>query len=443
MKRGMKWVYADISYLCETRLREANVPRVDIIQQFTDPIAVAMDMFRSLLKEKSRKLTPTTQWAFVEEQIRLEPTALYVNLSIMMAERWTSYDVVTSVDFRSAVPGGVQGLIIAIFDRLKREHGQFIKALKQVFRQKYKQMIQTSSAIRFPYHLREAAEIYLVDLKFDLHKIMGVYYGNLVEPNQQMQRRITSHELIVDGKSPLDDTSQVNLRRCFEATHLMIQGEMLHEAVRELCDFGGICSRIRSGERFNLISHLIGLKTKLGEYASRENYLLSIKEVDHYLRWLRCDIYFLSKTPISLLTVSASSQPMASVVRTQSNKLFQVDQIKSNSLPKSFVRSTMLGGLVDFDSMLMKLESHTDRVTFVSFSPNGRRLVSGSWDKSIRIWDVETGESLLMFNGHSGAVYSVSFSPDGMRIVSAGSLDKSIRIWDVETGESLLMLIGH
>eukprot|EP01041_Mallomonas_annulata_P031526 gene31526-53842_t len=235
-------------------------------------------------------------------------------------------------------------------------------------------MMQTGSAIRFPSHvwlklkneitnllvegdsgcykwyhrqLREAAEIYFDDLKFDLHKIMGMYYGNIVEPNQRKQRRITFHELTIDGKSPLDDTSKVNVRRCVEATHHMIQGEMLHEAVRELCDFGGICTRIRCGERFNIISHLISLKIRLNEQAYRESIR---KEVDHYLRWLRRDIYFLSKNPFALLTVSASSQPLVSIVRKQSNNLFHTNQFKSKAIPKSFVKSTMLGGLSDFDS---------------------------------------------------------------------------------------------
>jgi WD40 repeat protein len=77
-------------------------------------------------------------------------------------------------------------------------------------------------------------------------------------------------------------------------------------------------------------------------------------------------------------------------------------------------------------------------VLSVSFSPDGRRIVSGSYDRTIRIWDAESGQELSKLEGHSGVVLSVSFSPDGRRIVSGG--DRTIRIWDAESGQELLKL---
>jgi WD40 repeat protein len=77
----------------------------------------------------------------------------------------------------------------------------------------------------------------------------------------------------------------------------------------------------------------------------------------------------------------------------------------------------------------------TALVTSVAFSPDGKRVVSGSRDKTIRVWDAETGAVVSgPFEGHSSAVISVAFSPDGKRIVS-GSDDKTIRVWDAETGD--------
>ena len=75
-------------------------------------------------------------------------------------------------------------------------------------------------------------------------------------------------------------------------------------------------------------------------------------------------------------------------------------------------------------------------VLSVSFSPDGRRIVSGSYDRTIRIWDAESGQELSKLEGHTAVVLSVSFSPDGRRIVS-GSDDKTIRIWDAESGQEL------
>ena len=67
----------------------------------------------------------------------------------------------------------------------------------------------------------------------------------------------------------------------------------------------------------------------------------------------------------------------------------------------------------------------------VSFSPDGTKIVSGSLDRSIRVWDATSGTQIHQLHGHD-SVYSVSFSPDGTKIVS-GSGDKSIRVWDAVT----------
>ena len=84
---------------------------------------------------------------------------------------------------------------------------------------------------------------------------------------------------------------------------------------------------------------------------------------------------------------------------------------------------------------------HIRNVTSVSFSIDGMRIVSGSWDRSVRVWDTKTGEQLRELQGHTGWVNSVSFSSDGNRIVS-GSDDKSVRVWDAKTGKRLMKLRG-
>ncbi|KAJ7698351.1 hypothetical protein B0H17DRAFT_332784 [Mycena rosella] len=98
----------------------------------------------------------------------------------------------------------------------------------------------------------------------------------------------------------------------------------------------------------------------------------------------------------------------------------------------------------DWLSLQKTLTGHSNWVRSVAFSPDGRRIVSGSDDNTIRIWDSDTGAAVgAPLTGHSNCVQSVAFSPDGRRIVS-GSGDNTIRIWDSDTGAAVgAPLTGH
>ncbi|KAG8718489.1 hypothetical protein FRC09_012598 [Ceratobasidium sp. 395] len=95
------------------------------------------------------------------------------------------------------------------------------------------------------------------------------------------------------------------------------------------------------------------------------------------------------------------------------------------------------------DTLLDPLTGHSSSVHSVTFSSDGRWIVSGSRDKTIRMWDAETGKAKGgPLRGHKREVYSVAFSPNGCQIAS-GSMDKTVRIWETETGMSVLVLRGH
>lgn len=85
---------------------------------------------------------------------------------------------------------------------------------------------------------------------------------------------------------------------------------------------------------------------------------------------------------------------------------------------------------------------HLSDVDVVKFHPNCNYLASGSSDKSIRMWDVSSGECVRIFTGHFGAIHALAFSPDGRVLASAGE-DKTIVLWDIASGQKLKTLTGH
>jgi WD40 repeat protein len=88
------------------------------------------------------------------------------------------------------------------------------------------------------------------------------------------------------------------------------------------------------------------------------------------------------------------------------------------------------------------LTGHTSYVCRVVVSADGKRVLTSSDDKTLRLWDADTGEQLRVFEGHTGSVGGAALSPDGKYVLS-GSHDRTVRLWDAATGRELRRMTGH
>jgi len=85
---------------------------------------------------------------------------------------------------------------------------------------------------------------------------------------------------------------------------------------------------------------------------------------------------------------------------------------------------------------LRTLRGHTAAVFSVALSADGQTLVSGSLDKTIKVWNLSTGKEIRTLTGHTDAIWSVVLSADGRTLVS-GSLDQTIKVWNLSTGKEI------
>jgi serine/threonine protein kinase/WD40 repeat protein len=90
----------------------------------------------------------------------------------------------------------------------------------------------------------------------------------------------------------------------------------------------------------------------------------------------------------------------------------------------------------------LRLDGHTGVVEGVAYSPDGRTIVTCGMDKTVRLWNAETGSEIRRFEGHTATVYTAVFSRDGQRVLTASS-DKTVRLWDLPTGLEVRRFTGH
>lgn len=94
------------------------------------------------------------------------------------------------------------------------------------------------------------------------------------------------------------------------------------------------------------------------------------------------------------------------------------------------------------ERLLCTFIGHRDEVTSVAITPDGKQVISGSSDKTLKIWDMKTGKKLFTLEGHTKPITAIAVTPNGKRVISA-SEDKTLKVWDLQTAKETFTLNGH
>ena len=88
------------------------------------------------------------------------------------------------------------------------------------------------------------------------------------------------------------------------------------------------------------------------------------------------------------------------------------------------------------------LKGHTYKINSLSFSPDGKYIISGSWDETLKLWDASSGDEVRTFKGYEYRVNAVAYSPDG-EFVASGTSDNTFKLWRIATGEIIRVYNAH
>jgi tetratricopeptide (TPR) repeat protein len=461
-------------YYCERTLKNDSVPFLDV-----EIVAEVEETIKSLLTSRQKRMT-NDQWIVTLQAVSHEPTILYIKLAMEVISQWRSFE--KEVILRPTV----KGLIHQIFGDLERSYGKEftsiafamitfsregvndpeLQDLLSLHEGVMTEVCQYSKLHCFPMHawlrlkqviknlvtekeshcikwyhrqLWETARERYSKKEKECHEIMGKYFANLHDVDLKKEKDIMSQPLILNEVSVWMLESIVNRRRVVEGYYHLIKGGLLQEAVEEVCSLEFVCCSALGGDLLNCVRYVGELVQLFGG----DNNSLS-QRLDHYYRWMRKRATKIVVDPRRQTRMTAGEEPLISVVKKE---ISQLDERERCELGGYTLQPITFDCREDFDAMELELEGHTERVNSVAWNHAGSKILSGSADKTVKIWDGMTGELLNTLEGHSGYVAAVAWNHDDSRIASASG-DRTwdgtvIKIWDGVTCELLMTVVDE
>jgi WD40 repeat protein len=453
-------------YQCERTLKNDSVPMLDV--EIVGEVEV---IIKSLLTSRQKKLT-NDQWIVTLQAVSHEPTILYMNLAMEVISQWRSFE--KEVILRPTV----KELIHQIFDDLEVSYGKEFTSIAfamitfsregindpelqdmlSLHEGVMTEVCQYSKLHCFPIHawlrlkqviknlvtekechcikwyhrqLSETASERYSEKEKECHEIMGKYFANLYDIGLKKEKDIMAQPLILNEVSVWMPESIVNRRRVVEGYYHLIKGGLLQEAVEEVCSLEFVCCSALAGDLLNCVRYLGELIQLFGG----DNNSLS-QQLDHYYRWMRKRATKVVVDPRRQTRMTAGEEPLISVVKKE---MSQLEERERCELGGYTLQPITFDCWEHFDALEMELEGHTSEVKSVTWSHDGSKILSGSDDDTVKIWDGMTGELLNTLEGHSDSVLSVAWNHDDSKIASASG-DGTIKIWDGVTCELLMTL---
>ncbi|WP_373538951.1 WD40 repeat domain-containing protein [Chamaesiphon sp.] len=152
----------------------------------------------------------------------------------------------------------------------------------------------------------------------------------------------------------------------------------------------------------------------------------------------------LKRSPVATSRFATASNPESEVDITPLFDMISEDLMSGDLMSDRLASGDLSGDLWAKPTwnLHQTITAHRDWVRCLSFTPDGLKLVSGSFDKTIAVWQLATGTAIHTLTDHLKGVFALAVSPDG-KLLASGSWDEQIKLWDLETGTLLRNLTQH